>query len=53
MHHNLEHGPKDRQITTDEFLEYYTNVSGSIDNDAYFELMITNVWNLKGSTGQM
>lgn len=29
-----------------EFTEYYNNVSASIDNDQYFELMMTNAWNL-------
>jgi hypothetical protein len=32
----------------DEFLEYYTNISVSIDNDDYFALMMNNSWNLKG-----
>jgi hypothetical protein len=29
-------------------LEYYTNISVSIDNDDYFALMMNNSWNLKG-----
>jgi hypothetical protein len=29
-------------------LEYYTNISVSIDNDEYFSLMMNNSWNLKG-----
>lgn len=32
----------------EEFLEYYTNISVSIDNDDYFALMMNNSWNLKG-----
>jgi len=32
-----------------EFMEYYNNVGSSIDNDQYFELMITNAWNLNNS----
>jgi hypothetical protein len=31
----------------EEFLEYYANVSASIDNDDYFALMMNNSWNLK------
>jgi hypothetical protein len=29
-------------------MEYYTNISVSIDNDEYFQLMMNNSWNLKG-----
>ena len=32
----------------DEWLEYYNNVSMSIDRDDYFELMMNNTWNLDG-----
>lgn len=34
MHHNIQNnGRPDGQITQDEFIEYYTNVSASLDND--------------------
>ena len=36
----------DGQITLNEFFDYYSNVSASIDNDEYFQLMLTNAWNL-------
>ncbi|CAK4719714.1 unnamed protein product [Aphanomyces euteiches] len=36
----------------DEFVEYYRNVSASIDDDNYFELMIRNAWHLSGGKGQ-
>lgn len=39
-------GSHDHKITFDEFCEYYNNVSVNIDDDAYFELMITNAWKL-------
>jgi hypothetical protein len=46
-HYNVMHGArKDGVITPDEFLEYYANVSCNIDNDAYFELMMSNAWNI-------
>ena len=36
----------DNIITLEEFMEYYENVSMTIDNDEYFEIMLTNGWNL-------
>jgi len=45
-------GSRDRTVTLPEFLEYYTNVGCSIDNDDYFELMIKNAWNLDNKTYQ-
>ena len=49
MHHNVMHNSKsDGMVTLDEFIEYYTNISANIDNDAYFDLMMTNAWNLDG-----
>ena len=38
-----------RQIDMAEWLEYYNQVSMSIDNDEYFELMLTNAYNLNGA----
>ncbi len=38
----------DGQVTLEEFTEYYTNISASIDNDEYFALMMNNSWNLTG-----
>jgi len=43
---------KDGKITPAEFLEYYSNVSASIDNDDYFELMMRNAWHISGGEGQ-
>ena len=43
---------KDIVVTYDEFLEYYNNVSCSIDDDRYWELMMTNAWNLNNSSYQ-
>jgi len=39
-------------VTEDEFIEYYKDLSASIDNDAYFELMIRNAWHIAGGSGQ-
>ena len=40
---------RDGTITPEEWCEYYNNVSMSIDDDAYFELMMNNTWNMDGS----
>ena len=46
-HHNTLSGEaNDSSVTWEEFKEYYTNVSSSIDNDEYFQLMMTNAWKL-------
>lgn len=49
-HFNLlnDNKSKDRNITMEEWVEYYNNISMSIDEDAYFELMMNNAWNLDG-----
>ena len=48
-HHNLREGTEnDGSVTLDEFVEYYKNISSSIDNDDYFALMMNNSWNLRG-----
>jgi len=39
---------RDGKITEEEWVEYYNNISMSIDDDAYFELMMNNAWNLDG-----
>jgi len=44
-------GEKDGVVTPQEWENYYANVSSSIDNDDYFELMIRNAWRLSGGTG--
>jgi Ca2+-binding EF-hand superfamily protein len=48
-HHNIRtQGSNDSRITLEEFVEYYNNISASIDNDDYFALMMNNSWNIKG-----
>ena len=44
-------GRYDGKITIDEFINYYTNLGVSVDNDDYFELMIRNSWHMSGGEG--
>jgi len=45
-------GEKDGKVTPVEFCKYYSNISASIDEDDYFELMIRNAWHISGGEGQ-
>lgn len=46
-HHNICNSEApDHVVTLEEFEEYYNNISASIDNDQYFELMINNAWKM-------
>merc|ERR1712100_61567 len=42
---------KDGIITLHEFLDYYKDISASIDRDDYFELMMRNAWHISGGAG--
>jgi Ca2+-binding EF-hand superfamily protein len=45
-HHNINKGPRDRRVTKEEWVEYYNNISMSIDTDDYFEQMMVSAWRL-------
>lgn len=42
---------QDGQVTWDEFLAYYSDLSAAIDHDDAFELMVRNAWHLAGGEG--
>eukprot|EP01038_Epipyxis_sp_PR26KG_P004385 gene4385-6201_t len=44
-------GVHDGMVTRDEFVNYYSNIGASIDNEDYFELMIRNAWHISGGEG--
>jgi Ca2+-binding EF-hand superfamily protein len=47
MHHNLfDCNKRSRKVTREEFEEYYNNVSGTIDDDEYFEILMNSSWRL-------
>jgi Ca2+-binding EF-hand superfamily protein len=49
-HYGIQHeGSRDGRVDMTEWLEYYNNVSMSIDDDKYFELMMNSAWNLDNS----
>ena len=46
-HHNIMNGgSNDNVVALDEFIDYYCNVSSSIDDDIYFAQMINSSWHL-------
>ena len=48
LHHSdNKEDKRDGSVTIEEWIEYYHNVSMSIDRDDYFELMMNKAWNLK------
>ncbi|CAM9387633.1 unnamed protein product [Heterosigma akashiwo] len=46
-----DQGERDGLVSREEFTEYYADISCTIDDDDYWELMIRNAWHLSGGEG--
>ena len=43
---NPERNPNDEEVTNREFIDFYRNISAGIEDDSYFNRIITGVWGL-------
>jgi Ca2+-binding EF-hand superfamily protein len=48
--HLLKSGPRSKRVTYEEFLDYYNNISMSINDDEQFIFLIQNAWKLNPFT---
>eukprot|EP00825_Cyclidium_porcatum_P039384 TRINITY_DN4760_c0_g1_i4.p1 TRINITY_DN4760_c0_g1~~TRINITY_DN4760_c0_g1_i4.p1 ORF type:complete len:383 (-),score=93.00 TRINITY_DN4760_c0_g1_i4:142-1290(-) len=46
LHHNLKCGMRDQRVTKQEFIDYYQNVSATIDDEQYFLTALVNAYKL-------
>lgn len=47
MHHKIKSAGSEK-VTPEEFMDYYAHISAHIDSDAFFELLMSNSWNMAG-----
>ena len=43
---NQGRNPDDEEVTLQEFIEFYRNLSAGIEDDSYFNKLVTGVWGL-------
>lgn len=46
LHHNLKSGMRDQRVSKQEFIDYYANVSATIDDEQYFLTALVNAYKL-------
>ena len=49
MHHNIRAGLRNKRVTKQEFIDYYSCLSSSIPDDDYFVKMVQSAWRLNPS----
>lgn len=49
-HHSLKASSRNVAITLDEFIDYYTSISASIDEDSQFAMIVKNPWDLQATS---
>ena len=47
-HHLLRADAYDKRVPLKEFIEYYKNISAIIEEDVFFDLVVSSTWGLKG-----
>ena len=48
--HILKSGPRSKRVTFEEFMDYYTNISMTVNDDDQFIFLIQNAWKLNPYT---
>ena len=49
VHHNLTIGAEDPRVSRNEFILYFENVSATLGDNEYFDILLESTWDLSGS----